>query len=112
MQAGRLRHRVTITATIELADGHYGFTGQDVVIANRVAAEVSQLTGQTLVQAQQLDPRATLGVLIRSLQGVKAGQAVVYHDDHAGDRTFEIVGPPVELDGRHRDMQLLCKEAA
>jgi hypothetical protein len=35
---------------------------------------------------------------------------VIYHD--VADRTFEIVGAPVDVDERHELLLLLCREAA
>lgn len=113
MRAGQLRHRVTITDTLEVSDGHHGFAeDQKVVLATRIPAEVTMLKGYELVRAQQVDPRASYGVLIRYMPGLKAGQTVVYHDDHAGDRPLEVVARPIETEERHRALQLLCREAA
>jgi SPP1 family predicted phage head-tail adaptor len=111
MRAGRLRHRVTIRSATEVPDGHHGFTDAPVVVANRIPANVETLTGKELDEAQQIDPRSTHSVLIRYRTGVKAGQALTYHDGRDGDRPFEIVAPPQDADERHRELTLLCKEA-
>jgi SPP1 family predicted phage head-tail adaptor len=111
MRAGELRHRVTITGANEVSDGHHGFTDAPIVIAKRVPASVETLSGRELETAQQIDPRSTHAVRLRYRTGVKAGQALTYHDGRVGDRPFEIVAPPQDVDERHRELNLLCREA-
>ncbi len=111
MRAGGLRHRVTITGAAEVTDGHHGFVDTPVTVARRVPAKVNVLSGRELDRAQQIDPRSTHEVRLRYRTGVKAGQALTYHDGRAGDRPFEIVAPPQDVDELHRELQLLCREA-
>lgn len=112
MRAGELRDRVTITSKNEVKDTHFGFTDEALVVAQRIPAAVSQLSGRELDWAQQIDARVTHQARIRYRPDVKAGMTVVHHDGRTGDRTYEIVSPPKEMDNVHRQLQLLCREAA
>lgn len=110
MRAGQLRHRVTITATAETPDAHFGFDESAVILANRAPAKVLTLDGRELQRAQQIDARATHAVRLRYRPGVAAGQTVTYHDGRRGDRAFEIVAPPRDVEEMHRELYLLCRE--
>lgn len=117
MTAGDLKHRITLQALTETSDGHDGYTQTWANIAPaRRAAMVRPLRGRDLERAQQIDPRATHDVILRfwrtystDLDGGRA--RLVFHDGDVGDRTFEIVGPPVETKSRSA-LTLIAKEAA
>lgn len=109
MQAGKLRHRVTVNMTTETSDGRGGTTSVPTAVLRRAPACVEMLSGRELDRAVQVDPRSRLSVKMRYHAGVKAGQAVVYHS-FEGDRALEIVAPPL-IDEKDRAMQLLCGEA-
>lgn len=111
MDAGRLRHRVTVTKAVEVGDGHHGFDESSLIVAIRIPAEVLPLSGAALLRAQQIDARATHMVRVRFRTGLETGQTVTYHTAQ-GDRPFEIVAPPRDLAERHDELQLLCKEQA
>ena len=111
MEPGRLRHRVTVMTAVEVDDGHHGFDETVLTIASRIPAEVLPLSGAALARAQQIDPRATHMVRLRFRTGLETGQTVTYHTA-SGDRPFEIVAPPRDLEERHVELQLLCKEQA
>jgi SPP1 family predicted phage head-tail adaptor len=110
MQAGKLRHRVTVSTATETSDGRGGTTSEPTVVLRRVPAMVEMLSGRELDRAVQIDPRSRLSVTMRYHAGVTAGQAVVYHS-FEGDRNLEIVAPPL-VEEKDRAMQLLCGEAA
>lgn len=57
----------------------------------------------------QIDPRATHSVKMRFRSDVRARQILVFHDG-ATDRTFEIIGTPLDTDEMRREMSLVCKE--
>jgi SPP1 family predicted phage head-tail adaptor len=109
MQAGDLRHRVTIQARADTSDGHAGFTEGVTTICARVPASIQPLMGLELERAMQIDPRSTHHLTMRFRSDVKARHIVVFHDG-ATDRTFEIIGSPTDTDEMHREMTLLCKE--
>lgn len=116
MTAGDLIHRVTVQNRTETDDGHGGFTVAWSAVQARIAARVEELSGRELERAKQIDPRATHRVALpywrqhnASLDGGRA--RVIWHDDGAvGDRTLELVGPPLEIEPR-RWLHLMCKEA-
>lgn len=109
MQAGDLRHRITIAAEVETADGRGGFAVTTQTLWSRIPALVEPLSGRELQAAMQIDPRLRYRVSARWLPGVKAEQLVTYHA-FDGDRALEIVGPPL-IDEKARAMQLMCGEA-
>lgn len=110
MQAGKLRHRVTIQSPAVTQNAH----GQDEItwstFASRHAADVRQLTGRELWNAQQIKPEITLRVHMRWLSGVLAKMRLVWHDGTT-DRVLPIEAPPINPDGKKREMVLYCKEA-
>ena len=115
MNAGDLRHRVSIQTRTETDDGHGGFTVAWTTVQERVAAQVLVLSGRDLERARQIDPRATHELRLRFWRdyddAFHGGRArVVWHDTGAvGDRTLELVEPPLEL--RHRVLlTMTCKE--
>lgn len=111
MRAGSLRHRVTLRKRAETDDGHGGFADAPTVVARRIPASVEPLLSVVRDRNAQIDPRATHRVVLRYRTGVDSGLEVIYHDQRRGDRTFEIVGKPVDPDERQRELQLHCMEA-
>lgn len=113
MRAGELRHRVTVWKALEVDDTHGGFQpGGDVALYARLPARVDPLSGRELERAQQIEPRTTHRIVLRYRPDITAGLTLTYHDDFRGDRDFEIVAPPLDPGERHRDLELLCREAA
>jgi SPP1 family predicted phage head-tail adaptor len=115
MQAGDLPHRVTLEQVTEVSDGHDGLTQSWSTAIFRMPARVRPLQGRDLERARQIDPRITHEVALRywrdypsDLDGGRT--RLVYHD--ISDRTFEIVGPPVDEEERHIRLVVPCKEAA
>jgi SPP1 family predicted phage head-tail adaptor len=112
MRAGDYRDRVTIRSKNEIDDTHGGFADEAVIVARRISARVRPLAGRELDRAQQIDPRARYDVTLPFRTGLKAGLAVVHHLGREDDRTLEVVAPPIDVDNRHQELQLLCGEAA
>lgn len=115
LPAGDLRHRVTVTTVIEVSDGHDGLVDTPVTVWTRVPARVNPLVGRDLENARQIDPRISHEVTLRYWKAyptdLDGGRAkLVYHD--LADREFEIISPPVDVDERHIELKLLCKELA
>lgn len=111
MRAGALRHRVTLRKRAETDDGHGGFTDGPVVLARRIPAAVEPLMSVVRDRNAQIDPRATHRVVLRYRSDVDSGIELIYHDSRRGDRTFEVVGEPVDVEERHRELQVHCMEA-
>ena len=109
MNAGQLRHRVTIQQPTVTQNTH----GESVVAwssyAVRVAAEVEQLSGRALFNAQQVQPDISMTVRTRYLSGVTNAMRIVWHDGTT-DRTLNIVGPPINPDGKRIELMINCME--
>jgi SPP1 family predicted phage head-tail adaptor len=115
LRAGVLRQRVTIQRSTEISDGHDGFTQTWSSVWSRIPARVRPLVGRDLERARQTDPRVSHEVTLRYWRAYSTDLAggrtrIVYHD--LSDRTFEPIGPPVDLEERHVELTLLCREAA
>lgn len=120
MNPGELRQRVTVQVRTETTDGHKGYTEAWANVPPvRRAARVKPLVGRDLERARQIDPRISHEVTLRAWRDypehLDGGRTrLVYHptSDSADDRTFEIVSPPVDVEERHAELQMLCREAA
>lgn len=109
MNAGELRHRITIRQGLESKTTRGGFTVEATTIYSRIPALVEPLAGHELNVAMQIDPRLKWTITLRFAKGIQARQIVIYHALE-GDRTLEIVQPP-QLDEKDRKLTLLCGEA-
>jgi SPP1 family predicted phage head-tail adaptor len=111
MRVGELRHRISVTRQNEVEDGEGGFTKTPVTVCYRTPAHVEPLSGRQLERAQQVDPRTTHRVTVRYQRDIEVRHALTYHDPWKGDRMFEILWVE-DVDERHRELRLLCVEAA
>lgn len=109
-QAGSLRHRVTVQRANETQDALGGDVLTWVSYAERVPAEVKELSGRELWNAQQIQADLSLSVAMRWMDGIKSKMRLLWHDKEA-DRTLSIEVPPRDPGGDKRFMTLLCKEA-
>jgi SPP1 family predicted phage head-tail adaptor len=113
LNAGDLRHRITLQVRTETQDPeHGGMTDTWTNVRSRLSALVAQLDGRELERARQIDPRIDITVTLRYWSAYRtqltARHRVIWHDG-AHDRTLEIVGGPVETE--HRETLVLrCKE--
>lgn len=119
LTAGELRHRVTVQTRTEVSDGHDGVNETWSALRSRVAARVDPLLGRDLERARQIDPRISHQVSLRYWAAyqadLKGGRSrLVYHPTASAsdDRTFEIVTPPIDVNERHEELSVLCREAA
>lgn len=114
LRAGALRQRGTIQTRTEVSDGHDGFVDPTwTAVRARVPIRIRPLQGRDLERARQVDPRVSHDVTLRYWRDyptdLAGGRArLVYHD--LSDRMFEIIGPPIDVDERHVELRLLCKE--
>lgn len=113
MQAGILRHRATLRKRAETSDGHGGWVDAPAIIAARIPAFVQPISEVVRDRYAQIDPRATHQVTLRYRRDVSSGLELIYHDAYGnGDRTFEVVGRPIDVEERHEQLQVHCMEAA
>lgn len=108
MQAGWLRHRVTVQEK-DVARDEYGdeiVAWSDVVTA---WAAVEPLRGRELVEMRQEYAEVSTRIRLRFLRGVDTSMRVVWVDEVAAEHVFNIeaVIHPLE---RKRETHLMCVE--
>ncbi len=108
MQAGKLRHRVTIQQLVagspqRTATGQHDTTWTDVTT---VWAAVGPLSGRRLEAANATWSAVRVEILIRYRAGVTAGMRVVY-----GGRYY-LIEAIIDPQERHRELRLMCAEGA
>lgn len=106
MRAGRLRHSVQIQREVKRKNDH-GENVSDWVLVCKTRANVADITGRDRigdVTLHQIDARAFL----RWRPGIEAGMRLVHVKDRV-TRTYAIKSPPIDRDGRRRDMELILE---
>jgi SPP1 family predicted phage head-tail adaptor len=103
MKARDLRHRVTLQRLV-LTQGASGDLAQTWEDVTTVWGAVEPLSGREYWQAQQVAAETSIRVRLRYLAGVEQKMRVLY-----GTRVLEILSI-VDLDERHRELQLMCRE--
>jgi len=108
MRAGELRHIIKVQYPVETQDT----AGQPIptwVTLFQAWAAVEPLSAREYILAQQTNSDINIKIRIRarptSEPRVSAKMRVLF-----GTRTFEIVAPPIEIEERNREVQLLCRE--
>lgn len=104
MQAGKLRQRVSLQSVAWNRNTYAEPVATWTTYATRWA-EVLDLSGRELQQAQQVNAEVSVGVNIRWMDGVEPSHRVIF-----GSRTLEIVSvrDPENLGVK---LQLLCVES-
>lgn len=112
-------HRVSVQARTEVSDGHDGYTESWSTLHARMHACVKPLLGRDLERARQVDPRISHEVRLRFWRAYRTDLAggrvrLVYHPSSVAseDRTFEVVGAPVDVDEAHVELVLPTREVA
>ena len=104
MRAGNLRKRCAFQTQSTTQDA----AGEPVdtwTTSFTVWGEVVDLSGREAVKDGAYTAQVTTLVTIRHRDGIKSGQRVV-----VGSRTLEIAAPPIDKQGRVRELEILCKE--
>lgn len=104
MQAGKLRHRVTIEQRTQTFDANGSPTDTWTAFAT-VWASVEPLSGRELLNAEQIQPVVSHRVRLRYLSGVQPEMRVL-HDSRA--LNIESV---INKEERNIELELLCSEA-
>jgi SPP1 family predicted phage head-tail adaptor len=109
MEAGKLRHRISIRRSIEEIDAAGAPTsGAEALVAN-CWASVESLSGRELLLAQQTHAETTHRVIIRAIRGVEIKPTMrVKEKVKDVTRTFEIESV-LDREGRGIELELLCK---
>lgn len=103
MQAGKLRHRITLQAASTAKDGY----GEDIQTFGTLAtvwASIEPLRGRELLLAQQISAEITFRIRIRYNASLAAEDRVIF-----GSRTFEIIAV-LNKDERDEQIELMAKE--
>lgn len=109
MEAGRLRHRVTIQRRLESRDTYGGEaeTWSDVAT---VWAEISPLIGREYIEARQETGELPVKIRMRYRSGIQADMRLQWTDETAAVHRYELTAPPQNVEGRRREMILMCRE--
>lgn len=103
MQAGKLRHRITI----EQSDGNTGTGGEEQPNWSTFAtlwASIESLSGSESLQGKQMASEISHRVTTRYCAGVTADMRIKF-----GARVFSIV-PPINHDERNIQLEFTCIE--
>ena len=120
MTAGDAQQRVTVQVRTETSDGKDGVTEAWADLApRRRSARVIPLSGRDLERARAVDPRISHDVTLFYWRAYRAdlvgGRAqLIYHPTSAtaDDRQLEIITAPIDVEERHTDVRLQCRELA
>lgn len=104
MRAGRLRHRITVQQQATGRDGHGGKTGPWTDFMADIPAAVEPIRGREFAALQAAQSDVSIRFRIRFTPGITAAMRVVWEG-----KAYEIVGPPIDLAGLHRELELMCQ---
>lgn len=103
MQAGRLRHRVTIQEPVSATNGY----NETITTWSRVAevwASVEPLSGREFFAAEHQQSEISHRVVMRYRGGITATMRVVHEDREL------YIQSVINVRERGREMQLMCRE--
>lgn len=104
MGVGKYRHRIIIQRPAAVVDASGGPT-QTWVDFWTCWAELQIGSGREYFGAKKANAKLAGLIKIRYVPGLDSTMRVVYND-----RTFQILGPPVNVGGRNREIELQVKE--
>lgn len=103
-RAGTLRRRITFQTQSKDGDA----AGQRIETWSNFATvwgSVEDVSGRELVRGGVTSGQANTLIRIRHHPGITNGMRAI-----VGPRSFEIVSPPIDRQGRRRDLEVLCRE--
>ncbi len=104
MEAGELRERVTIQEKLVSKDSF----AEERPLWSDVAtvwAAVEPLSGREFLEARQVQAETTTRIRMRYRAGIRAEMRLVH-----GTHIYEITAPPMDIESKHKELQLMCKE--
>ena len=104
MRAGALRESVTIQSKSVSRDS-YGAETVSWTTHATVWAAIEPLRGQEYLEARRMEAEVDVRIRIRYLSTVTSSMRVSW-----GSRIFQIVSPPIHVQERQRETQLMCRE--
>ena len=107
IRAGNLRHRVSIQVQTDTTDGMGGFSLAWAAITGMasVPAAIWPLSSKEQLDAMKLESVATHKIRIRYRSGITPKNRIVF-----GSRTFNILGAPIDLEERGRQLDFIVSE--
>lgn len=109
MQAGKLRHRVTIQRRAtgspdRTASGAPDDTWIDVAT---VWAAIEPLRGREFLESQTINAAITVRIRIRYRAGIDAAMRAVH-----GSTVYALEAPPINFNMRNIELHLMCSQGA
>jgi SPP1 family predicted phage head-tail adaptor len=108
MEAGRLRHRVTIQEKVDSRDSYGGERETWVDIAE-VWAEVEPLVGREYLESRQESAEITTRVRVRYRAGIRPEMRVKYVDEADVAHYYDIFSAQ-NVGTRRKELVLVCRE--
>lgn len=103
MQAGRLRHRVTIQQPVETRNA-FGEAIKTWSTVATIYASVEPLSGREMFDAEQVQSEISHRVRLRYRSGLTTRMRLLY-----GSRVLHIQAV-IDVKERHQELQLMCRE--
>lgn len=105
MQAGKLRHRITIESPADTQGATFGEAKLTWSTFASVWAAVEPIGGKELLRADHVAGGLTHRVSLRYIAGVTAKMRINFNGRH-----LNIAAPPINKDERNIELELLCME--
>lgn len=99
-----LRHQILIREK-QLVDDGYGGQTETLVTIHDTWAAIWPVSAKEARENMRIESNVTHNIRIRYRPGIKAAMIVVF-----GTRTFEIKGPPINVEERNIKLDLVCNE--
>ncbi|MBI9080836.1 MAG: phage head closure protein [Pseudodesulfovibrio sp.] len=106
MGAAKYRHKIFFLKSTDTGDG-MGGTGKATWVphGNSVRAAIWPISGKEAVSNLRDEGTITHRIHVRYVAGVTSNMRIQF-----GDRQFEIKGPPIDFEERHRELQIMATE--
>lgn len=104
MNPSKLRHRITLQLLVE-TQNDYGEDVKKWEDGATVWASINSLSPREFFAAEKQNSEITHKINLRYVPGILPNMRVKFQN-----RTFEIIGPPINYEERNIELQLLCKE--
>lgn len=109
MRAGNLRHRVTLEHYQKGPRTDSGAEPMEWVAGRSVWASVEPLRGRLAFAAQEAHSETTARIRMRYRTEVADATGKTLRIRH-GERVYRIDGRPIDVDGRRRELEVMCHE--
>jgi len=103
--AGQFRYRVTFLELRKQKDRWGDAETEAWVDVVTVWGSLEALSGRELFSSQQTAEQSNHRIRIRHRAGINPAMRA-----RIGERLFELTSPPLDRDGRRRELELMCRE--